>query len=70
MNIRQSVNIAVFLVGVAALTGLRPTNVAAQARHAHMPARNTAGSSNRTSNVVKWSVGAVNASMKRVCAPQ
>jgi len=53
MNIRHSVKIAVFLVGVAALTGLRPTNVAAQARHAHMPARNAAADPDKAGTLVR-----------------
>jgi hypothetical protein len=38
MNLKQSMKLAVFVLGVVALTGLRPSGAAAQAAHAHSPA--------------------------------
>jgi hypothetical protein len=38
MNLKQSVKLAVFVVGLIALTALRPSRAAAQAAHAHSPA--------------------------------
>ena len=53
MRIRQSVKLAVFVAGVAALAGLRPANVAAQGKHAHMPARNAAADPDKAGALVK-----------------
>ena len=53
MRIRQSVKLAVFVVGVAALAGLRPANVAAQGKHAHMPERNAAADPEKAGALVK-----------------
>ena len=38
MNLKQSMKLAVFVLGVVALIGLRPSGAAAQAAHAHSPA--------------------------------
>ena len=38
MNLKQSMKLAAFVLGLVALTGLRPSGAAAQAAHAHSPA--------------------------------
>jgi len=38
MNLKQSMKLTVFVLGVVALIGLRPSGAAAQAAHAHSPA--------------------------------
>ena len=45
MNLKQSMKLAVFVLGVVALITLRPSGAAAQAAHAHSPAAAAAAAS-------------------------
>ncbi|HMC78423.1 MAG TPA: hypothetical protein VKH34_14845 [Vicinamibacterales bacterium] len=45
MNLKQSMKLTVFVLGVVALIGLRPSGAAAQAAHAHSPAAAAAAAS-------------------------